>query len=198
MNSAHAQTPVASYVTVHAGDTLGGIAHRHHTSWQHLAVLNHLSNPNHIYPGERIYISHAAPAKPHAPAKQHHPAKPKPHTTSGQKIVAKGETYRGVRYVWGGTSPSHGFDCSGFTQYTLKHLGKSISRQADAQYRHSKHVRTPQAGDFVFVHYRSGYVYHVAIYVNSHTWLEAEKPGKGVNLYKPWTHSVYYGRYTVK
>jgi cell wall-associated NlpC family hydrolase len=48
------------------------------------------------------------------------------------------------------------------------------------------------------VHDSSGHVYHVAIYVNSTTWLEAERPGKGVNYYKPWSKSVYYGRYTVK
>jgi cell wall-associated NlpC family hydrolase len=199
-SSAQAQVPQSTYVTVHAEDTLGGIAYRHHTSWQHLAALNHLANPNRIYPGERIYITRSAPTKTvPKPVTKHKPVtKPKHRQTSGQKIVARGEAYRGVRYVWGGTSPSRGFDCSGFTQYTLARLGKSVSRVAEDQYRHSQHVRTPQPGDLFFVHDARGYVYHVGIYVNSHTWLEAEKPGRGVNLYKPWTHSVYYGRYTVK
>lgn len=118
--------------------------------------------------------------------------------SSGTKIVKQGAKYKGVRYVWGGSSPSKGFDCSGLTQYTLKKLGKSIPRVANDQYKHSLHVKSPRAGDLVFAHDSRGYVYHVGIYVNSHTWLESERPGKGVNYYKPWTKSVYYGRYTVK
>ncbi|MFE9525129.1 C40 family peptidase [Streptomyces sp. NPDC006631] len=119
--------------------------------------------------------------------------------TSGSKIVNQGAKYKGVRYKWGGTSPAQGFDCSGLTSYTLKKLGKSIPRVANDQYKRSVHVKTPKAGDLVFVHnVGSTYVYHVGIYVNSHTWLESERPGKGVNYYKPWTKSVYYGRYTVK
>lgn len=116
----------------------------------------------------------------------------------GTKIVRQGAKYIGVRYAWGGSSPSKGFDCSGLTSYTFKKLGKTIPRVANDQYRHSKHIRTPKAGDLVFPHDARGYVYHVGIYVNSHTWLESEHPGKGVAYYKPWTKSVYYGRYTVK
>jgi cell wall-associated NlpC family hydrolase len=120
-------------------------------------------------------------------------------TSSGSKILKEGAKYKGVRYTYGGASPSRGFDCSGLTQYTLKRLGKKIPRVANDQYRASQHVKSPKAGDLVFVHAKgSSYVYHVGIYVNSHTWLESERPGKGVNYYRPWTKSVYYGRYTVK
>jgi cell wall-associated NlpC family hydrolase len=118
--------------------------------------------------------------------------------SSGSKIVRQGAKYIGVRYVWGGSSPTSGFDCSGFTNYTFKRLGKPIPRVASDQYKRSQHIRTPRAGDLVFVHDSRGHVYHVGIYVNSRTWLETERPGKGVNYYKPWTTSVYYGRYTVK
>lgn len=59
----------ATYV-VRGGDTLGSIAARHGTSWQHLAQLNHLSNPNVIHPGQRLTLSGpstAARATPAAP-----------------------------------------------------------------------------------------------------------------------------------
>jgi cell wall-associated NlpC family hydrolase len=183
----------ASYVTVKSGQTLSGIASAHKTTYQHLASINHISNPNRIYPGEKIYLTastHTSTPKP--------PAKTSSSTSSGTKIVNQAAKYIGTQYVWGGSSPSAGFDCSGLTQYTFKKLGKNIPRVADAQYRSSTKVSKPQKGDLVFVHDSHGYVYHVAIYVNSTTWLESERPGKGVNYYKPWTHSVYYGRYTVK
>lgn len=189
---ASAQAPAhstAPYVTVKRGDTLGGIAHAHHTTWQQLAAVNHLTNPNHIYPGERILLSRPpkAPSKPKPPAK--------PASTLNSRVLHYGEALRGTRYVWGGTSPAHGFDCSGFTQYTYKRAGKGISRVASDQYHRSVHEKAPKPGDLVFVHDKHGSVYHVAIYVNSRTWLEAEKPGKGVNYYKPWSKSVYYGHY---
>ncbi len=190
--TASAEVPAvtkASYVTVRKGDTLSGIASAHHTTWQHLAAVNHIKNPNSIYPGERIYLSGSTT----------HPKPPKPghSVSSGTKIVNQASKYLGTPYVWGGDSP-RGMDCSGLTHYTFKALGKSIPRVAEDQYRSSAKVHAPQKGDLVFVHDRSGSVYHVAIYVNSNTWLEAERPGKGVGYYRPWSKSVYYGRYTVK
>lgn len=183
----------ASYVTVKRGDTLSGIASAHKTTYQHLASINHIANPNLIYPGEKIVLTATPTNVPSKPV----PSTPSS-TSSGTKIVNQAARYIGTRYVWGGTSPSAGFDCSGLTSYTLRMLGKSIPRVADAQYRASTKVSSPQKGDLVFVHDSSGYVYHVAIYVNSTTWLESERPGKGVNYYRPWTRSVYYGRFAVK
>lgn len=190
-----AEASALDYVTVHKGDTLSKIAAEHHTTWQHLAQVNHLKDPNVIYPGERIALSGSVskpPAKP--PVTKH----PKPPTSSaGQRVIKDGERYIGVPYVWGGNSPSEGFDCSGLTKRVFHDLGRSIPRTAEDQYRASHHVSTPQPGDLVFVHDGSGYVYHVAIYVNSHTWLEAERPGRGVNLYRPWSHNVSYGSFSL-
>ncbi len=56
---AFAHAPCASgdaAYSVRSGDTLGGIAARYHTSWQHLASYNHISNPNVIYVSETICI----------------------------------------------------------------------------------------------------------------------------------------------
>lgn len=188
--AATAAEAATSYVTVKSGDTLSGIASAHHTTWQHLASINHLSNPDRIYPGERINLYASTTTKPSKPV-------PAP-ASSGTKVVNQAARYIGTPYVWGGTSPSRGFDCSGLTQYTFKRLGKYIPRVAADQYRASKKISRPQKGDLVFVHDSSGHVYHVAIYVSSTKWLEAERPGRGVNYYKPWSRSVYYGRYTVK
>lgn len=186
-----AEASAIEYVTVHKGDTLSKIAAENHTSWQHLAQVNHLSNPNLIYPGERLALSGSVSTKP---VKK---PTPPPSSSAGSRIIKAGERYIGVRYTWGGNSPSQGFDCSGFTKRVFSDLGRSIPRTAEDQYRASHHTSHPQPGDLVFVHDGSGYVYHVAIYVNSTTWLEAEEPGRGVNLYRPWSHNVYYGSFSL-
>jgi cell wall-associated NlpC family hydrolase len=124
------------------------------------------------------------------------PAAAQVSVSDGAKIIKKGKQYIGDPYRWGGTTVK-GFDCSGLTQHIFHVLGKSIPRTADSQYRHSHHDKTPKPGDLVFVHDGRGHVYHVGVYVNSHTWLESERPGKGVNLYKPWSKRVYYGHYNL-
>ncbi|MFC5911720.1 C40 family peptidase [Streptacidiphilus monticola] len=116
----------------------------------------------------------------------------------GARIIAMGARYRGVPFVWGGNHPRTGFDCSGFTKYVFARLHVRIPRTAAAQFRAAHHTRHPKPGDLFFVHDASGHVYHVGIYVNRHTWLEAEHPGKGVGFYRPWTRHVWYGFFHVK
>jgi len=87
-----------------------------------------------------------------------------------QKTASYVEEFIGrVPYVYGGTSPSTGFDCSGLTQYVYHHFGKSIPRTAEEQFlrfrRESKGAAWGR--DLVFFHVDSdpnSYVYHVAIY----------------------------------
>ncbi len=72
-----------------------------------------------------------------------------------QKAASYVETFIGrVPYVYGGTSPRSGFDCSGLTQYVYRHYGKSIPRTAEEQFlrfrRESK--RAAWGGDLVFFH----------------------------------------------
>ena len=53
-----------------------------------------------------------------------------------QRTSSYVENFTGrVPYVYGGSSPSSGFDCSGLAQYVYHHFGKSIPRTADAQFR---------------------------------------------------------------
>ena len=51
-----------------------------------------------------------------------------------QKAASYVKTFIGrVPYVYGGTSPRSGFDCSGLAQYVYRHYGKSIPRTAEEQ-----------------------------------------------------------------
>ena len=48
-------------------------------------------------------------------------------------VIAYAYNFLGTPYSWGGTSPSTGFDCSGFTQYVYRHFGISIGRSTTDQ-----------------------------------------------------------------
>lgn len=80
-------------------------------------------------------------------------------------------TQRGVPYVWGGTTPGKGLDCSGLTQYSYRQAGVEIPRTAENQ---AIGTRVPdgqaQAGDLVVW---SG---HVAMALGDGTLIEAGDP----------------------
>jgi len=56
----------------------------------------------------------------------------------------------GTPYVWGGTDPDEGFDCSGFTQYCYAQAGISLPRTAADQFNHTKPTEVPLYVDLVF------------------------------------------------
>jgi len=66
-------------------------------------------------------------------------------------IINKLNKYIGIPYVWGGETPTYGFDCSGFTQYVYKkYFNKNIPRTSNQQYNESKNVLIPTKGDLIF------------------------------------------------
>jgi len=69
-----------------------------------------------------------------------------------QELLQIANRYVGVRYVFGGTSPERGFDCSGFVQYVFRAMGYSLPRTTRQQATVGKKVRRNnlQPGDLVF------------------------------------------------
>ena len=67
-------------------------------------------------------------------------------------VVSIALQYLGVPYVWGGSSPSTGFDCSGFIMYVFAQVGVSLPHHAASQYSYGTPVAFEQiaAGDLVF------------------------------------------------
>ncbi len=99
----------------------------------------------------------------------------------GVKLVKEAEKYLGVRYVYGGTSPS-GFDCSGLVQYCCRKLGVSVNRSASSQYSNGVAVSKSnlEAGDLIFLS-KKGRISHVVIYAGNGMVIHAPRTGKRVS-----------------
>ena len=101
-------------------------------------------------------------------------------SSSGAAVVAKAKSYIGYKYVYGGSSPSTGFDCSGFTSYIYKQFGVSLNRTAAGQYSNGTAVSRAnlQPGDLVMFG-KSG-INHVGIYIGGGMIVHAENSSTGV------------------
>jgi cell wall-associated NlpC family hydrolase len=112
------------------------------------------------------------------------------------EIIALAASLRGIPYVAGGTTPSSGFDCSGYTSYVFrKAIGMSLPRISRDQYAFSEHISRAQArpGDLVFM-YDGGYIHHVSIYAGNGMVWHSPRSGSVVSKVPIWTSSVYFGR----
>ena len=113
--------------------------------------------------------------------------------TSG--VLGAAEKYIGTPYCRGGQSPRC-FDCSGFVKYVHAQKDIDLPRTSHQQYKATKKISRSEAvpGDLVFFHYRSGYVYHVGIYVGDGKVLHSPKRGQDVRISQIWTARVTFGR----
>jgi len=108
-------------------------------------------------------------------------------------IIGIAASLSGIPYRAGGSSPSTGFDCSGFTSYVYRLAGKSIPRTAEGQRAASTPVSSPQPGDLMFFGHPA---YHAAIYAGGGMIYDAQHPGTTTGLHSIWTYSnVSYGRF---
>ena len=118
-------------------------------------------------------------------------------SASGNNIVAYAKKYMGYKYVSGGSSPSTGFDCSGFTSYVYKQCGISISRSSSAQASNGTAVSKSnlQLGDLVIFNNRANTsIGHVGIYIGGNTFIHAGNSGTGV-ITTSLSDSYYSARY---
>ncbi|MCT3038847.1 peptidoglycan endopeptidase [Leuconostoc mesenteroides] len=96
-----------------------------------------------------------------------------------QQLVAQN-----IPYVWGGGTPSTGFDCSGLVSYVFKNAaGISLPHSSVEQemYTQKKSVSQAQPGDLLFWG-TPGASYHVAIYIGNNQYIAAPKPGLNVRV----------------
>ena len=107
--------------------------------------------------------------------------------STGNAIVDAAYSQIGVPYVWGGTTPYVGLDCSGLVQYCYRQAGKSIPRTSGSILAGGTIVSDPQPRDICWT---PG---HVAIYIGNGQMIEAQQTGVPVKVSK--VRVVYYVRY---
>lgn len=108
--------------------------------------------------------------------------------STGNAIVDAAYTQLGVPYVWGGTTPYVGLDCSGLVQWCYAQAGISIPRTSGAIMANGTKVSDPQPGDICWT---PG---HVAIYIGGGQMIEAQQTGVPICISS--VRVTYYIRYT--
>ena len=102
---------------------------------------------------------------------------------AGEAVVAAARKYLGVPYVWGGTDPAKGLDCSGLVQRAYQDLGYELPRvsyqQAEAGRPVSGGLANAQPGDILAF---GSPVHHVGIYIGDNQMIEAPRPGLDVRI----------------
>ena len=107
-------------------------------------------------------------------------------TGAEQRVVDEARKYLGVPYVWGGTDPKKGLDCSGFTKLVFGNLGIDLPRVSAQQATAGRPVASlaeARPGDLVFFDYssRPG-IDHVGLYIGNGQMIAAPQPGESVKV----------------
>jgi peptidoglycan DL-endopeptidase CwlO len=119
---------------------------------------------------------------------------PPPDGTRATQVVSIAMQYLGVPYVWGGSSPSTGFDCSGFIMYVYAQIGIGLPHHAASQYGYGVAVSSEdlQPADLVFFDGLG----HAGIYIGGGQFIHAPHTGDVVkisSLYESWYSSTFVG-----
>ena len=114
-------------------------------------------------------------------------------------IVNKACEYLGVRYIYGGASPS-GFDCSGFTMYIYQQFGYALPHSATSQMAYGTSVERDalQMGDLVFFRdpsITSKAASHVGIYIGGGQFVHASSSSTGYVIVSYLSESYFDGFY---
>lgn len=105
--------------------------------------------------------------------------------SSNNAVLRKARALLGKPYHYGGNTPSTGFDCSGFVQYTHAAAGIDLPRTTYQQLRATHRINRQQLrpGDLVFFRInRKRFVSHVGIYLGNSKFIHSPSSGKQVSI----------------
>jgi cell wall-associated NlpC family hydrolase len=102
-------------------------------------------------------------------------------TQTAATAVAAAESQVGVPYVWGGSTPGQGFDCSGLVMWSYAQAGVSLPHYSGAQYADTTHISMSdlEPGDLVFP---ADPGEHVAMYIGNGNIVQAPFTGEDVQI----------------
>ena len=131
-------------------------------------------------------VSLATPPSPHLPIANLPSANPP--ASTGDQPVEVARRYLGVPYVFGGSNPATGLDCSGLVQLVFRQLGITLPRTAQLQYEATAPVAQDQLqpGDLVFFARTytdpRDWITHVGIYIGGGQQINAPTEGQVVSI----------------
>jgi N-acetylmuramoyl-L-alanine amidase len=100
-----------------------------------------------------------------------------PPSAAASRLLHTADSYRGVKYVWGGNTPGEGFDCSGFTKYVFAKSHVALPRTSREQARTGTAIPADfgslRPGDLMFFAEPGEAISHVAIYAGDGVILHA-------------------------
>lgn len=101
------------------------------------------------------------------------------------KVVNYALQFVGNRYVWGGTNPNTGADCSGFVQYVMRNaVGVSLPRTSREQAKTGRSISSSEMrpGDLIYYANSGGTVNHVAMYIGNGQVVHAASTRSGIRI----------------
>lgn len=106
-------------------------------------------------------------------------------TGTGAGVVASASKHLGVPYLWGGTDPKKGLDCSGLVQLAMRENGVEVPRTSQQQAKAGTAVASldqARPGDLIVMNGAG----HIGIYVGDGKMIHAPKPGDAVKISTVW------------
>jgi cell wall-associated NlpC family hydrolase len=114
------------------------------------------------------------------------------HLAFGRRVVGFARHFVGTRYVYGGSSPGSGFDCSGFVRFVYAHFGVSLPHSSYAQFDRGRRIARSslRPGDLVFFDGLG----HVGMYIGNGRFIHAPHTGTRVRI--ETLHGWYASRFS--
>lgn len=118
-------------------------------------------------------------------------------------VEERARSVRGTRYSYGGTSPSTGFDCSGFIRWVFQDHGARLPHSSIDQFYmagrngHKRiwNIKNLQPGDLVFFKTTSRRVGHAGIFIGNGKFIHSSSSGGSVKISSIWDPYYYRPRF---